>query len=82
MEKMGKDVVKIDSLHCTEHKLLIMLINHARIQKGCILVEKEQKDQRKSRILKMCQLGAVSRPPEYTDEGAFCLGHCWEQQER
>ena len=83
MKRMGKDVVKFDSLHPTEHKLLIMLINHARVQKGCTLVGKEElKEQRKSRILKLCQLGAVSRYPEYIDEGAFCLGNCWEQQER
>lgn len=48
MKRTSKDGVKFESLHSTEHNLLIMLINHARIQKGCLLVENERTELRKN----------------------------------
>ena len=81
MKRMSKDLAKFDS---PDHKLLIMLINHARIQKGCTLDKSDEQEEaeRKSRILKLCPIGVVSRGPSYVDDSAFCLGHCLEQQKR
>ena len=60
-----KRTSKFDSIQPNEQKLLIMLINHARIQKGCSLdkSEEQEEEERKSRIMKLCQLGVVSKGP-------------------
>ena len=80
MKRISKWISEFNS---PDQDLLMMLINHARIQKGSTLVKSEEQEEaeRKSRIIQLCQLGVVSRKPP-VDEAAFCLGHCLEDHYR